>query len=107
MPLEQMAARVEIAATFRNRRPCERNRARSQVVESGRACCGIAGTYGLKKEKYDIAQAVGQPLFDMVKEIEEGIAVCDTETCRWQIEQGSGVKTVHPIWLVHKAYGLS
>ncbi len=78
-----------------------------KVIESGRACCGIAGTYGLKKEKYDIAQAVGQPLFDMVKEINEGIAVCDTETCRWQIEQGSGVKTVRPIWLVHKAYGLS
>ncbi|RMB57484.1 anaerobic glycerol-3-phosphate dehydrogenase subunit C [Tessaracoccus antarcticus] len=78
-----------------------------KVIESGRACCGIAGTYGLKKEKYDIAQAVGQPLFDMVKEKNEGIAVCDTETCRWQIEKGSGVKTVHPIWLVHKAYGLS
>ena len=78
-----------------------------KVVESGRACCGIAGTYGLKKEKYDIAQAVGQPLFDMVKDKNEGIAVCDTETCRWQIEQGSGVKTVHPIWLVHKAYGLA
>ncbi len=78
-----------------------------KVIESGRACCGIAGTYGLKKEKYDIAQAVGKPLFDMVKETNEGIAVCDTETCRWQIEQGSGVKTVHPIWLIHKAYGLS
>lgn len=23
-----------------------------KVVESGEACCGIAGTYGLKKEKY-------------------------------------------------------
>lgn len=77
------------------------------VIESGKACCGIAGTYGLKKEKYDIAQAVGKPLFDMVAETNEGIAVCDTETCRWQIEKGSGVKTVHPIWLVHQAYGLS
>ena len=27
-------------------------------------CCGIAGTYGLKKEKYDIAMAVGAPLFE-------------------------------------------
>ncbi|HNV11619.1 MAG TPA: anaerobic glycerol-3-phosphate dehydrogenase subunit C, partial [Propionibacteriaceae bacterium] len=38
-----------------------------KVVESGQPCCGIAGTYGLKKEKYAIAQAVGKPLFDMVK----------------------------------------
>ena len=77
------------------------------VVESGAICCGIAGTYGLKKEKYDVAQAVGKPLFDMVKRTNPDLALCDTETCRWQIEQSSGVKTEHPIWMIHKAYGLS
>ena len=77
------------------------------VVESGAVCCGIAGTYGLKKEKYDVAQAVGKPLFDMVKKTNPDLALCDTETCRWQIEQSSGVKTEHPIWMVHRAYGLS
>ena len=77
------------------------------VVESGAVCCGIAGTYGLKKEKYDVAQAVGKPLFDMVKRTNPNLALCDTETCRWQIEQSSGVKTEHPIWMIHKAYGLS
>lgn len=78
-----------------------------KVVESGSACCGIAGTYGLKKEKYEIAKAVGQPVFDMVRETNKNIATCDTETCRWQIEKHSGVKTVHPISLVHQALGLS
>ena len=77
------------------------------VVESGAICCGIAGTYGLKKEKYEVAQAVGKPLFDMVKRTNPDLALCDTETCRWQIEQSSGVKTEHPIWMVHQAYGLS
>jgi hypothetical protein len=38
------------------------------VVESGQPCCGIAGTYGLKKEKYEVAQAVGRPVFDFIKE---------------------------------------
>ena len=78
-----------------------------EVMDSNVTCCGIAGTYGLKKEKYDIAQAVGKPLFDMVKANNDGLAACDTETCRWQIESSSGVETVHPIVLVHKAYGLS
>ncbi len=77
------------------------------VVESGVVCCGIAGTYGLKNEKYEVAQAVGRPLFEMVKKTNPDLALCDTETCRWQIEQSSGVKTEHPIWLVHQAYGLS
>lgn len=77
------------------------------VVDSEKICCGIAGTYGLKKEKYEIAQAVGKPLFDMVKDTNPNLALCDTETCRWQIEQSSGVRTEHPIWLIHRAYGLS
>ncbi|HQY99606.1 MAG TPA: anaerobic glycerol-3-phosphate dehydrogenase subunit C [Propionicimonas sp.] len=77
------------------------------VVDSEKVCCGIAGTYGLKKEKYDIAQAVGRPLFEMVKETNPNLALCDTETCRWQIQQSSGVKTEHPIWMIHRAYGLS
>nr|WP_300336420.1 anaerobic glycerol-3-phosphate dehydrogenase subunit C [Actinomyces sp.] len=77
------------------------------AVESGKACCGIAGTYGLKKEKYEVAQAVGRPLFDMVREVNDKLAVCDTETCRWQIEKSSGVRTVHPIAVLHAAYGLS
>ncbi len=77
-----------------------------EVVESGAICCGIAGTYGLKKEKYEIAQAVGKPLFDMVRETNEGLVACDTETCRWQIAKSTGVRTVHPIQFVHQAYRL-
>ena len=32
-------------------------------------CCGVAGTYGLKREKYDIAMAVGRPLFEQVRDV--------------------------------------
>lgn len=78
-----------------------------KVVESGQPCCGIAGTYGLKTEKYDIAQAVGKPLFEMIKRTNPNLAACDTETCRWQIAKGSGAKMIHPITLIHWAYGLS
>ena len=77
------------------------------VVESGLPCCGIAGTYGLKTEKYEIAQAVGRPLFDLVRAVNPDLALCDTETCRWQIAQSSGVPVKHPIAMVHKAYGLA
>lgn len=77
------------------------------VIESGQACCGIAGTYGLKKEKFDIAQKVGQPLFDMIKETNPKLATCDTETCRWQIRKGSGAEVVHPIQIIHAALGMS
>ena len=69
-------------------------------------CCGIAGTYGYKKEKYDIAQAVGRPLFEQVKASGSSLALCDSETCRWQIARSTGATLRHPIEILAQAYGL-
>jgi len=77
-----------------------------QVVESAALCCGIAGTYGVKREKYDVAMAVGEPLFDQVRALEPEVVVCDSETCRWQIAAATGVPAVHPVAILHRAYGL-
>jgi glycerol-3-phosphate dehydrogenase subunit C len=77
------------------------------VIESNATCCGVAGTYGLKREKYDIAMAVGAGLFRQVAENASDLAVCDSETCRWQIEQATGVKTVHPVEMLYRASGLA
>ena len=76
-----------------------------EIIESHAACCGIAGTYGYKKEKYDIAMQVGSPLFDFVNEVGGPIAVCDSETCRWQITHATGVPSVHPVELLAVSYG--
>jgi glycerol-3-phosphate dehydrogenase subunit C len=76
-----------------------------RVIELDVECCGIAGTYGLKREKYEISMKVGERLFGEVRDGGE-LAVCDSETCRWQIEHGSGVPAVHPVELLHRAYGL-
>lgn len=75
-----------------------------KLDESHAACCGIAGTYGLKKEKYKIAMDVGADLFRFVKESGSDLALCDSETCRWQISHGSGVASQHPIEILAEAY---
>jgi glycerol-3-phosphate dehydrogenase subunit C len=77
-----------------------------RVIELDADCCGIAGTYGLKKEKYEISMAVGKPLFTALREVGGDLAACDSETCRWQIAHGAGVNAVHPVELLHRAYGL-
>jgi glycerol-3-phosphate dehydrogenase subunit C len=77
-----------------------------EVVDSDVECCGVAGTYGLKTEKYDIAMAVGAPLFRQVREVATEVAACDSETCRWQITRATGVPSVHPVELLYRAYGL-
>lgn len=76
------------------------------VIESGQPCCGIAGTYGLKKEKFDVAQAIGKPLFERIKDVNPQLAACDTETCRWQIRKGTGAEVVHPIEILSRALHL-
>jgi glycerol-3-phosphate dehydrogenase subunit C len=77
-----------------------------KVIELDRACCGIAGTYGLKREKYDIAMEVGSGLFGDIRAAQPDLAVCDSETCRWQIAHGTGRTSVHPVEVLYRAYGL-
>jgi glycerol-3-phosphate dehydrogenase subunit C len=78
-----------------------------RVVENDATCCGVAGTYGLKHEKYEIAMDVGARLFGQIADAGPDLAVCDSETCRWHIEKATGVRTVHPIEILHRAAGLS
>jgi glycerol-3-phosphate dehydrogenase subunit C len=75
------------------------------ITKSQAACCGIAGTYGYKEEKYDIAMQVGAELFDFVRTSHAPLVVCDSETCRWQITHATGVPCVHPVELIAAAYG--
>jgi glycerol-3-phosphate dehydrogenase subunit C len=77
-----------------------------RVIELDVDCCGIAGTYGLKKEKYEISMAVGERLFRDVRATDPDVAACDSETCRWQITHGTGVHAVHPVELLYRSYGL-
>jgi glycerol-3-phosphate dehydrogenase subunit C len=77
-----------------------------EVIETERECCGVAGTYGIKKEKYAIAMQVGAPLFGDIGEARADCTACDSETCRWYIAKATGVPAVHPLELLHRAYGL-
>ena len=78
------------------------------VRESHARCCGIAGTYGYKVEKYQIGMDVGAELFDFVRQQGSKVEMtaCDSETCRWQLEHGSDLPSRHPIELLAAAYGL-
>ena len=79
-----------------------------ELSESQARCCGIAGTYGYKKEKYQIAMDVGEELFRFVRQQGEGVeyTACDSETCRWQLEHGTSLPSRHPIEILAAAYGL-
>jgi glycerol-3-phosphate dehydrogenase subunit C len=79
-----------------------------EVRDSEAPCCGIAGTYGYKVEKYQIAMDVGEQLFSFVRTQGNSVTMtaCDSETCRWQLEHGTNLPSRHPIEILAAAYGL-
>lgn len=66
-------------------------------------CCGIAGTYGFKKENYKTSQDIGETLFEQIEAADIDYVVTDCETCKWQIEMSTTKKCEHPISILAKA----
>ena len=69
-------------------------------------CCGIAGTYGFKKENYEASQAIGRPLFEQIGKIDPDFVASDCETCKWQIEMSTPYKVKHPVSVLAEALDL-
>lgn len=69
-------------------------------------CCGIAGTYGFKKENYEVSQAIGKPLFDQISRVKPDFVACDCETCKWQIEMSTDKEVKNPISVLAEALDL-
>jgi len=74
-----------------------------EVIVLDSECCGLAGTYGFKEENYDVSMKIGQHLFETIKASGADYAITDCETCKWQIEENSGLETIHPISLIAQA----
>lgn len=69
-------------------------------------CCGIAGTYGFKKENYEVSQAIGKPLFDQIARLKPDYVACDCETCKWQLEMSTDREVKNPISVLAEALDL-
>jgi anaerobic glycerol-3-phosphate dehydrogenase C subunit len=73
-----------------------------QVFSDG--CCGLVGTFGMKKKNFDLSMAVGKRLF---KEIaDSGVKEISTScgACKLQILQGTRREAIHPVSLLALAY---
>lgn len=74
-----------------------------ELVVLDSQCCGIAGTYGFKKENYKTSQDIGESLFKQIEEAEVDCVVTDCETCKWQIEMSTSKRCEHPISILAQA----
>ncbi len=73
------------------------------VIHADAGCCGISGSYGFKKDKYEIGMHVGAELFRFLRATAADCAASECGTCRLQILHGSGKAALHPASIVRAA----
>jgi glycerol-3-phosphate dehydrogenase subunit C len=66
----------------------------------------LGGTFGFKKEKYDISQEIGKDLAEAIDYLKPEIVLTDCEGCRMQIRHLTGLKVLHPIQFFRDALSL-
>jgi Fe-S oxidoreductase len=86
-----------------------------ELMDTG--CCGMAGTFGYEEEHYDVSMKVAElKLFPQLRNLEnvsyatnngiseiknqKSLIVSSGAACRMQIEQGTGLKAIHPLQLI-------
>jgi len=74
------------------------------VATSGVECCGMAGSFGYKKDFYDLSMGVGEDLFNQVRateaEGERRTLVATGTSCQEQLHAGLQRKVFHPMELL-------
>jgi glycerol-3-phosphate dehydrogenase subunit C len=66
-------------------------------------CCGMGGTFGFKKEKYEISLEIGKDLVKAIDRLKPDIILSDCEGCRMQIRHLTSLKVLHPIQVLRDA----
>jgi FAD/FMN-containing dehydrogenase/Fe-S oxidoreductase len=67
----------------------------AEILDSG--CCGMAGSFGFERAKYDVSEAIGERvLLPAVRDADERtLIVADGFSCREQVRQATGRTPVH------------
>ena len=63
----------------------------------------MGGTFGFKKEKYEISQEIGRDLAEAIDRLRPEIVLSDCEGCRMQIRHLTGLKVLHPVQILRDA----
>jgi len=69
-------------------------------------CSGIDGTWGYRKENYELSRKIAQPLAEAVRTTDADIVAGDCHLANGAILQETGTKPIHPIQVLARAYGI-
>lgn len=67
-------------------------------------CCGLVGTFGMKRKNFGLSMAIGERLFNEITDSEVNSISTSCGACKLQIFQGTRKEAFHPISLLALAY---
>jgi len=70
-------------------------------------CSAVDGTWGFKREYYELSMKVAEPLFRDIEAVQPDRTASDCPLAGLQVGQGTGRRVQHPIEIMAEAYGLS
>ncbi len=69
-------------------------------------CSAVDGTWGMKAQYHELSLKWAKPLLDAVNTARPDIVATDCPLSALRIFQGTGRRPVHPVQVLHHAYGL-
>jgi glycerol-3-phosphate dehydrogenase subunit C len=73
-------------------------------VEIDRGCCGLAGSFGMRRAHRKESQEIGRYLFQELQSPVYDLGITNCAGCEMQMRAGSGQEVVHPLKLLWRAY---
>lgn len=70
------------------------------------SCSGMAGPFGLSEHNYADSLAAGRPMLERLARSAIHFGSSECSSCRWQIEDATGKRSLHPIQYLALAAGL-
>ncbi|MBU1100370.1 MAG: anaerobic glycerol-3-phosphate dehydrogenase subunit C [Bacteroidetes bacterium] len=75
-----------------------------EIISINDSCCGIAGTFGMKKENFALSMEIGSKLFEEIENAAPDEVLSGCGTCQIQINQGTGLNVIHPISIINESF---
>ena len=77
-----------------------------RVETIDRSCSGMAGAQGLKSKYHALSLEAGKPMLDELRRARHLYGSSECSSCRLQMQEGTGKRSLHPVQYLALAYGL-
>ncbi len=75
-----------------------------EVMGTNYNCCGLSGSYGMKKQNYERSIEIAQKVWEEAKNSRADAVVTECGGCGLRIKDGTGLPIMHPMMLLSQSY---